>query len=140
MDKKFYYLIISLVVASVLIFLLSIRVSMTGNAILHEQTIFASLRIADYGGFDANGTALTFGTIMPGGSSTRKITFANSHSFPVIVEFSVVGDIADFMYFEPAIYLEPGEEKEIEVGAFASEDDSFGNYSGNFYISMKRGV
>jgi len=138
--KRFYVLISVLAFVSVLVFLLTLRVNMTGSVVLDEKVYIATLSVSDHVGFDVNGTALTFGSVPLGGSSVRKLTFANTHPFPMIVEFGVDGDISNFLFFEKAIYLESGEEKEVKVTGVVPLNETFGNYSGNFYISMRRGI
>ncbi|MBI2632329.1 hypothetical protein HYW75_04970 [Candidatus Pacearchaeota archaeon] len=86
--------------------------------------------IGDFGGFDLNKTALTYGTITPGGSSSRNVIIGNEYSFPIYVKVFASGVLRQFLTTEENIILEPGESRKVPLVIRASKESGFGNYSG----------
>ena len=73
----------------------------------------ASMEVSDQVGFDVNDTALTFGKVVPGTSSTRSVVIANGHAFPVVVRVDVLGGISDFVASSDEVMLAAGEERSL---------------------------
>ncbi len=91
-------------------------------------------------GFDVNSTALTFGSIVPLGSSRRQVSVKNPYPFPIIVNSEFSGSITPFLIdIEPTIIL-PFNETSIPVTVFMdiNKNFSFGEYSGNVTFILKR--
>ena|SRR3989338_976091 len=91
----------------------------------------------DSGGFDVNSTALTFGSVALGGSSTRAIFINNSYSFPVKVESVIEGSIARII-IPSSIIIQPFETSSFKITVFADLNASLGNYMGNVSIQLLR--
>src|SRR3989338_5689541 len=122
--KKLTY---SLFIFSFIIMVLSLAVFLLSHKLIQKQTFYSSVNLSDKGGFDVNGTALTFGEVhFKGGSSTRKVLLQNSYDFPIIAEVKAEGDIAPLLGFEKVILIDKGEEKEIGISVFVPENASMG--------------
>lgn len=91
----------------------------------------------DVAGFDVNTSAITFGSIVPGGTSTRSLIVNNSYSFPIKVEPEIDGSIVDILSFEPII-IEPYQISKFYFTAHADSIDYIGNYTGNIKIRLLR--
>ena len=96
---------------------------------IHSMSLFATVIIGDSLGFDVNGSALVFGRIAPGGSSTRTILFYNEQPFSVLLTIHPKGDIAPLLSFEDTVRIEPHEQKRIGFSALAAEHP-YGSYNG----------
>ena len=106
--------------------------------VLEKIEIVANLRVGSIPGFDVNTSALTFGTIALGTSSKRTLTIENNYDFSIKVEFSVEGDIEEFLVFDEVIFLDIGESKNVDVRTIILTEDRQGNYSGRFITTIKR--
>lgn len=82
-------------------------------------------------GIAVDAEKLTFGSIMPGGSATKKMRIGNDHDFPIAVSFTPLGEIKKYISVSenPAL-LDIGETKEIFVVAEVPSDMPYGNYTG----------
>jgi hypothetical protein len=98
---------------------------------LQKWDIYASVNVSDKGGFDLNGTALTFGKIKPLDSSTRTVNFTNGYNFPVYVEISADGDITPLLSYETPVFVNAGEFRRIGVGVLTKNDTPQGFYEGH---------
>lgn len=134
MDKN--KLIILMFVISVVMFLFVLYIN--SALVLKKEEIIATLMIGDRVGFDINKTALTFGMIASGTNSKRDLIVENNYSFPIEVQFSVKGNIKEFLVFEEVIYLESGENKTISINTITATNEEYGNYSGKMIIITKR--
>ncbi|MFH1787745.1 MAG: hypothetical protein ABH811_03070 [archaeon] len=135
MKKK---LTIFLLIMSLAMFLLVLYVN--SKIVLKEEEIIATLIVGKKSGFDANTTALTFGMIAPGSSSSRSLVIENGYDFPIKVEFSAKGNIADFLIFEKIIYLDPRETSKLSIGTIIITNENPGNYSGKMIVITKRNL
>jgi len=109
--------------------------------ILDKQEIIAKLKIGEPIAFDVNSTALVFGRLPIGSSSNRDIKFSNNYEFPIKAEFSVKGDIKDFLVFDKVVYLDVGEKKNVTISTVSiPEATEYGNYSGIMTIVFKRDI
>lgn len=91
----------------------------------------------DTAGFDVNSTALTFGSIVVGGSSTRSVLVNNSYPFPVRVKPEIEGNIEDFVTYDPLV-VGPYESSKFYITFSVDSIDLLGNYSGNVSIKLLR--
>lgn len=123
---------------SVFVLIASLAGYFLRSAPLQSQTFYTSVNVTDTLGFDVNRTALTFGNIIRGGSSTRKIKIDNSYNFPVVVHVSADGNMKDLLNFEEELYLEQGETKSVSFSVFADDNASEGVYSGNVSFEFYR--
>lgn len=91
----------------------------------------------DTAGFDVNTSAITFGSVAIGGSSTRTILVNNSYSFPIRVEPEVEGPIEKLITYEPSI-IGPNQASKLVFTVYAGTSELLGNYSGNISIKLLR--
>jgi len=91
----------------------------------------------DLGGFDINSTALIFGSIALGGSSTRSILINNSYPFAIKVKLVLEGSISDKIIYSP-IRIEPYKSSSFKMTFFSNLDDSLGDYDGNISVVLFR--
>lgn len=124
---------------SVFAFLISLTAYYVNNRVIERQVFEASMTIEEYAvaGFDVNDSALTFGTVGKGGTSTRRIRIENKHSFPIIVFIQADGNIKTFLNYEEYIRIDKGMAESIAVSASAPFDASEGFYSGSVEFLIK---
>lgn len=105
---------------------------------LKVEKVDVSFAIGGYGGFNLNKTALTYGTITPGGSSVRNVILGNSYSFPIVVKVFASESLTRFLTVEENLSIEPGESRKTAVTIQAPRDAEFGNYSGEIsFVFLK---
>lgn len=136
MKKRKNSFIVFLLVLSLFIFLIVFYIN--SKIVLEKKEIPAKLTVGNKSGFDTNATALTFGIVRPGSTSSRKIDISNDYTFPVRFEFSATGNIKDFLVFEKTVFLEPGEKKTISISTIDPEGQEEGKYSGEVIVLIKR--
>jgi len=134
--NKTFYVAVFILVLSMSLFLVALYIK--SAVVLEEKEIIATLRVGDIAGFDANATALTFGTITSHSSSYRNLTIENNYEFPIKVEFRAKGNITEFLVFDRVVYLDVGEEKSIRVDTIVPVDKEYGSYSGKMVVVMKK--
>ena len=100
----------------------------------YDTTAFVTHDVA---GFDVNTTVITFGSIVPGGTSTRSLMVNNSYPFPIKVEPEADGSIEKILHFEPLV-IEPYQSSQFYFTVYADSIDSIGNYTGNIMIRLLR--
>lgn len=105
---------------------------------LDTRRYYASVIVGDRGGFDLNDSALTFGAIASGGSSTRNVIFKNNYEFEVIVYITSVGNISALLSHEQGIVIGSGEEKKIGISAGIPLDFERGFYDGEVLFSVRK--
>lgn len=130
------YIAVFIFILSISLFLVALYIMST--IILEKKEITATVRVGDIAGFDANATALTFGTITPHSSSYRNLTIENNYVFPIKVEFHAKGNITEFLLFDKMIYLDVGEKKSVRIDTIIPVDEKHGYYSGKMVVVMKR--
>lgn len=91
----------------------------------------------DTAGFDLNSTAITFGSLVVGGSSTRSVLVNNSYPFAVSIEPKVEGSIAKIINYAP-LTIKPYEASKFYFSVSAGSRDLLGNYTGNISIRLMR--
>lgn len=91
----------------------------------------------DTAGFDVNTSAITFGSIVPGGTSTRTLIVNNSYPFPIRIEPKIDGSIEKILSFKPTI-VEPYQTSKFYLTISADSIDLLGNYTGNIMIRLLR--
>ncbi len=123
-------------VLSISLFLITLYIK--SAVILEKKEIIATLRVGDIVGFDANASALTFGTITSHSRSYRDLTIENNYMFPIKVEFHAKGNITEFLVFDKVVYLDVGEKKSIRINTIIPVDKKYGSYSGKMVVVMKR--
>ncbi len=133
--KKLTY---GLFILSIVFLLVSVIAILYLNFPIKVYEYYTSVEVSNEGfGFDLNDSALTFGRVNLGGSSTRSIVFRNEDNFPVIVEIVVYGNISEFISFEESWFFEVNESKSIGFSVFASEESELGFYDGKVYFKVR---
>jgi len=136
--NKTLYIAVFIFILSVSLFLVALYIK--SAIILEKKEIIATLSVGETAGFDANATALTFGTITSGSRSYRNLTIENNYVFPIKVEFRAEGNITNFLIFDKVIYLGVGEKKSIKVNTIIPIGNEFGDYSGKVIVIMKKDI
>ncbi len=97
---------------------------------LKIENVDVSFAIGEQSGFNLNKTALTFGTITPGGSAIRNVIVGNNFQFPINVKVFVPKHMTQFLTVEDNLFVRPDESIKIPVTLQASQYAKFGNYFG----------
>ncbi len=106
---------------------------------LRTQTFFASVHVSSgIGGFDINGTALTFGSVAFGGNSLRRVFIENNYPFSVLVEPVVTGSISPLVELQTPIVVEPNQSLYIPVLLNTNLAELNHNYTGNISFTFLR--
>jgi len=121
---------------SLIILIFSAVLFLNNSRPLDTEVFYASLEISDSGGFDLNGTALTFGRITPFSNSLRSVIFINNYPYDVIVKVSASGSIEKLLVFERIVKVGKGETKKIAFTVYAREGTEFGFYDGEVKIKV----
>jgi len=137
LEKKSNFIII-LFILGVFVFLFSIY--FRNSLILETIEIYANLNISKTTGFDLNDTALTFGNLVPGSSSSRSFVIENNYGFPIKIRINSKGDISRFLSFEKIHRIEQNKSKKIIIGVIVSEGEIYKSYSGELVIIMEKSL
>lgn len=135
MDKKIIFFIgIGSLILTLLTIILSIVVS---NKVLEREVYYASLYVADYGGFDVNRTAFTFGAIPPGSSGERKLNVKNSYDFPIVAYIIPEDEIEQFV--QPLQEVIPAnQERNISIVANVPNGYEKKKYEGEIIVELRK--
>ena len=111
-------------------------------SIIETKDIYAKVMVGDKFGFDINGSALMFGMIVPGEStSTRTVTIKNHYETPVSIEIYAEGDIKDFLIVSENNFMLPvGAEKDLSFHVSVPEGTPYGDYEGNVKVIIRNGI
>jgi len=103
-------------------------------------TYDAKVIVSDHVGFDVSKDVLSFGMIMPGGSSTRQIEVTNNDDIALKIQAKVSGDLRGWITFdmENGMLIGPGEHKSIVASIMAPFGAGYGNYTGKVQIIFRR--
>ena len=124
---------------SILVLFISLTSYFIDNRTLETHEFYASLNISDDAvvGFDINDSALIFGTVGKGITSTRRIKIDNKYSFPIIVFVRADGAIKEFLNFEDVVRIDRNMTALVAVSAFAPFDTTAEGYSGTVEFLLK---
>jgi len=137
--NKSFILIFVLLMISLLLLMFSIIYN--PDKVSKKEEIFAKLMIGEPAGFDVNDSALIFGRLPPSTSANRQMIITNNYGFPIYAEFSIKGNISDFIIPNPPVYLNVGEKENVVVSTIEIPKDAvFGIYEGIFVINFKKAV
>jgi hypothetical protein len=89
-------------------------------------------------GFDVNTSALKFGKIPPGGSSTRTINIENQYDFPLHGKVYASKNLAELLSAPDSFLVEPMNRTEISISINIPRDYKYGNYTGRLKIELRR--
>jgi len=94
-------------------------------------------KIAENIGFDLNSSALSYGKLVRGGSSTRTIFVENSHNIPLRVEILVSKEIAGLINYDiQSEVIAAGEKVDVPVTLSIPTDMALGDYEGKIRIEF----
>ncbi len=129
-NKKFLiYLTIVLVV------LLAIYM----NTPLDIQTIPTSFIAGENPGFDLTLGQLNFGKIIPGSSSTRSLSIANTYDHSTTTTIKSSGQISKYLVVSQSNFiLQPNQSKNITFSCYPEKEIELKEYSGEIIITSKR--
>ena len=131
--KKISY---GIMIFSIFIFFLSIFYF---NKPIDSWDIYVSFEATDdTGGFDLNNTALTFGKIPKGSSSTRSINFDNNYDFPIRLAIFSEGEIKDYLSYTNKIIVYSKEKEKIYFIMSVPADLDDGYYDGLVKVRIYR--
>jgi len=105
---------------------------------VEKKTFYSKLVISDFYGFDINGTALIFGVLMPGGSSSRSVSISNNYGHDIRVRAYVSGNISDFVFMDENDFIvRKNEARNISFVARVPFNASLGTYEGEVSIFIR---
>ena len=134
MNKKIIIFIsVILLILSIIIIILNI---ISLSKVLERQTYYASIIVADYGGFDVNGTAFTFGGVPLGSSSERKLSVKNGYDFPIVVNIIPRNGMEQFIQGRQEIIFQ-GQERNISIVATVPAGMEKKKYEGEIVIEIR---
>lgn len=111
------------------------------NSPIDVRILETKFYVSDRGGFEINTTALTFGKLSPGGSSSKKVYVSNERNFSVRIEIFASENIAYLLSMEHEIILQPSENKTLGFNLYVPNNMSFGEYHGKVVLkTYKYGV
>lgn len=88
-------------------------------------------------GMDLNNTALTFGRIVPGGFSERKIFIENTKEFSIEAKIFATKDILDYLEIENNTFvIKPLQTLPINIKVNIPIDAKLGEYNGKILIKI----
>lgn len=109
-------------------------------SVLEEREMYAEIIVnssASYGVIK-NGSALMFGRIPPGSSSSKTVDIENIYDYYVKVDIYSEGSISDMLQISDNNFvLFPGEKKTIEFLALPSSDTKDGTYTGKVKVVIR---
>ena len=99
------------------------------------KTVAMDIEVGKTVGITLDTDALHFGRALPGGSSTRKSLFTNTHNTRMKVIIEGKGQLGDWLTVsENGFILYPGEAKEVSFTISVPLGTEHGNYTG--YVEM----
>ncbi len=98
-------------------------------SLIETREYYASITVANSTGFDVNGTAFTFGRVMPGSSSLRNLIFDNNLGTRVKIMIVPEGEIKKFVKSK-TVFVEKDYYKKIPVVATPEIGMPYGLYDG----------
>jgi len=99
-----------------------------------------SFHVGDRVGFNLNTTALTFGTVYPGGSSTRNLTIYNQDNYDKTAYLSAEGDMASLVKFQAEVPVPAESNVQVNITATAPAGVAYGNYTGTLKVFLRKAI
>ena len=104
-------------------------------SIIEKKEIYAQINVGDHYGINVNKSALTFGTVRPGGFSTRNVTITNSYDYAIRIKIYAKGSIKDFITTpENDFILYVNQTKNIGFVVTPPSGTPAGNYEGKVVV------
>jgi hypothetical protein len=132
-DKKLAYILVLAI--ALLAFGIAVSVFAALPAPSNTEQFDMYLTVGDHAGFNIGTSAIFFGTVTPGGQSTRTIVITNYANVTTRVELQASGELAAFVSFSASGFsLASGENRTTSVTATTTENMPYGNYTGKLMI------
>ena len=113
LNKRFYFRLIIFSILILIIIILAVFF-ISKLIILDKVEIYTEAILGKTPGFDLNGTALTFGRVVPENAGSRSIDIKNEFDKRILVSIVSEGDISNFLIVsENDFILMPGENKTV---------------------------
>jgi len=126
------------VVLVIVVFISVINLSFSPG-VIEKKILLAKVIVGDMYGFDLNSSALTFGMLVPGGTSSRGINLVNKYNREIKVDIYSEGDITKFIQVsENNFILKENEAKSVSFTATAPLDAPLGTYEGVISIIISK--
>ncbi len=97
---------------------------------LESQIVGASFFVSNHIGIDVDDQIVAFGSLTPGGSSTRQVLVQNEYSFPLFVKVIVSENLRGIVAYDDSFVLEVGEQRPLPFTLHIPPAYPFGEYSG----------
>lgn len=134
-DRK--YLIVIILAICILSISLNFFISKNLSKTLEIKEIDSSITVSEKVGFDLNSSALIFGEVLRGGSSTKEIEIKNYFGFPIHIYVYGKDSMKDFITpFEEV--LEKDENKTLKITASVPFNYNSGEYKGKVVIRIEK--
>jgi|SRR3989344_6133922 len=135
--NKWSILIVALFALSLI--LLICTLFFRSESTLNEKGIPMQLIIGNKTGFAVTNASLDFGGLKTDTSSQKQITLFNGYSFPIIAEFTFLGNISEYMIKNNPERLDVDERRNVTISTIViPKNATYGNYSGSLRITFKR--
>jgi len=133
-NKK--YILILLALLSIVLIVFSIIFYFVNP--LEIRVITVTYLVGETPGFDLNTSALTFGMIPPGGSSTRSIIIENDHEFPIKVDATASRNIVNLLDSHKTYYIGIDGRVKIPFTLRVPSDHKNGNFTGKVKFEIRK--
>ena len=137
MKNKFILLTVLIGVVGVSLFSIFSSLNILKEKPIESFNLDVRFSFGDSLGFDLNRSALSFGRLLPGGTSTRSIFVENVYDVPFEVKMLISPNINPFVQIDDKkIIVNPGEKKKIPVTVIAPKNVSYGEYEGSIQVEL----
>jgi len=110
-----------------------------GYLVVEVHKIQMDIRVSNKVGFNTATDALHFGTVYPGGDSTRRLTVTNNNNFPIIMSIRNRGNISGWVYVDSQnSVIDAHTNKTIIYTVSPGTGAEQGIYKGSSLLTMKR--
>ncbi len=139
-DKQRIFLV-SLFILFFLVLIFSMFNIFNYFSTIEHKRIYTEVIVSDKFGIAINETALLFGMIIPGTSSTKNITIVNDYDQDIRVDISSKGDIKEFLSVNDNDFvIKNGELKDVKFFIKIPTGTEHGNYSGEIIVDIKKNL
>jgi hypothetical protein len=109
------------------------------SSIIEKREVYANVIVSDHLGINLNDSALIFGMILPGSSSTKELTIKNNYGRDVRLEFFISGDIEKYLRStENDFLLKKDEVKNVSFIVTIPDDSPYRVYEGKVMMIVKK--
>jgi|TARA_B100001971_G_C18238774_1_gene569251 uncharacterized membrane protein len=128
-------LLIFLALLLIFVLLFNVFLYFKISSILEIRKIDASVSVSENIGFDLNNSMLSFGKVLPGGSSSRVISISNDFDRAINIKIYGAKDMKDFVQPFNEI-LDVGEVKMVNIAVIIPKMTDLGDYSGEVIVEV----